>query len=117
MNCETQMKLNNRLPLQKKIAIAMSIIVLQACSFVELTPGANRIIFSNHHASCQKVNKYHATVRTTTMLIDRSEKAIAEELQILAQNEAYQKNANAIWPSSGIKEGQQSFDILRCKQL
>jgi len=117
MNRETQMKLINPPSLPKKMALVMSAFALQACSFVELTPGANQIIFSNHHTSCKKINEYHATVRTTTMLINRNAKAIAEELQILAQNEAYTKNANAIWPSSKIKDGQQSFDILHCEQL
>jgi len=117
MNRETQMKLNDLPSLPKKMALVMSIFALQACSFVELAPGANQIIFSNNHTSCQKVDEYHASVRTTTMLIDRSSKAIAEELQILAQNNAYKNKANAIWPSSEIRSGKQSFDILRCEQL
>ena len=42
-------------------------------------------------------------------------KAIAEELQISAQNKAFELNANAIWPTSEIKNGEQVYDILKCE--
>ena len=89
-------------------------LLMQACSFVELSPGANQIIFANHQTSCQKIGEFQATVRTHTLLIGRTSIAIAEELQILAQNEAYEKRGNAIWPSSEVENGQQRFDILQC---
>ena len=47
--------------------------------------------------------------------MDRDPKVIAEELQTKAQNQAYRLYGNAIWPSSDIDDGKQSFEILNCQ--
>lgn len=88
---------------------------LNACSFVELHPGAQNIIFANDE-SCELIDNFKAKVQTDNAYISRSEKAIREELQIVAQNEAFKKNANAIWPNSEVIEGTQSFKLLKCSR-
>ena len=89
-------------------------IILSACSFVELKHGAENIIFAQKGDGCELVKSLTAEVKISTLFIDRRPEAIANELQILAQNEAYSVYANAIWPSSEIKEGKQTFEILKC---
>jgi hypothetical protein len=86
---------------------------MTACSFIELHPGARNIIFANDD-SCELIKNFEAKVDTENMFIDRTNKAINEELQILAQNAAFENNANAIWPSSEVVEGSQSFKLLKC---
>jgi hypothetical protein len=119
MKFETQHKIKylNILRLKPRNLVLLSAIflLLAGCSFVELTPGADRIIFANDQDTCQKLAEFSGSVKTSTLFIGRTEKAISEELQILAQNEAFRTNANAIWPISEIDEGYQEFEILNCR--
>jgi hypothetical protein len=85
-----------------------------ACSFVELNPAARHIIFADNQENCTLIELFAAEVAIENAFIDRTELAIAEELQILAQNEAFEKRANAIWPNSEIIDGKQSFKLLKC---
>jgi len=64
--------------------------------------------------TCTTLKEVSFETKTTTIFINRSKKAIAEELQILAKNEAIRSYANAIWPNTGVENGKQSFLILRC---
>jgi len=88
---------------------------VSACSFVDTIPGANQVILSNDLSSCKKVGQTTVKVLDEILWIDRSEQAIAEELQMLAQNSAVKMAANAIWPVSDIKDGSRTYHILRCK--
>jgi hypothetical protein len=94
--------------------VLLFVLPLFSCSFVELLPGSHNIIYASNIASCEKLKQMEFSVATTTFFITRSEHAIAEELEILAQNEAIRSHANAIWPVSIINDGRQSFSILRC---
>jgi len=99
---------------------------LISCSFVEPLPGEHHItqvnrthiVSTNQQNSntCETLKEISFQTRTTTFFISRSEKAIAEELQILARNEAILSLANAIWPVTEVKDGEQSFLILRCSR-
>jgi hypothetical protein len=119
MHIETQTKTNNPPSFLiktsfKTIYLIGLLATLTACSFVELKPGAENIIFAKQGDGCETIKTFTAEVKTSTLFINRRPKAIAEELQILAQNEAYAIYANAIWPNSDIEEGKQEFDLLRC---
>jgi len=114
MNSETQPK-----TVFSTIQFAQSLLIssffsISGCSFVELHPGAHRIAYSNDLSSCEKIDAYTAKVQTEALLIERNPKAIAEELQILAQNKAFELDANSIWPTSEVKNGEQAYDILKC---
>jgi hypothetical protein len=114
MHIETQTKTQNRANFLRKLFIVSTCISITACSFVELKPGAENIIFAKQGDGCERVKTFTAKVKTSTLFINRRAEAVAEELQILAQNEAYSLYANAIWPNSDIKDGQQNFDLLKC---
>ena len=100
--------------------------MLISCSFVEPLPGKYHITLVNQSPdlsasqqtsnACETLKEMSFETKTTTFFISRSEKAIAEELQILAQNEAIRSHANGIWPNSTVKNGKQSFLILRCSR-
>ena len=63
------------------------------------------------------MESFKAEVKTRTLWMKRDPKVIAEELQILAQNRAYQKYANAIWPLTEVEGGKQRFEIMSCEPL
>lgn len=90
---------------------------LSACSFVELQPGAQNIIFAKPGEDCTRIETFEAEVKTRTLLMKRDPRVIAEELQTLAQNHAYQRYANAIWPTTDVIDGKQNFEILNCEPL
>lgn len=115
MHIETQTKTQNSRNFLTTLFVAGICTTLAACSFVELKPGAENIIFAQQGNGCELVKTFTAEVKTTTLFINRRAEAIAEELQILAQNKAYSLYANAIWPSSDINHGLQSFHLLRCQ--
>lgn len=114
MHIETQTKTQNTANFLRKLFIVSTCIAITACSFVELKPGAESIIFAKEGDGCERIQTFTAKVKTSTLFINRRAEAVAEELQILAQNEAYSLYANAIWPNSDIKDGQQDFNLLRC---
>lgn len=101
-------------------------LTLVSCSFVEPLPGEHHIIQVNHSPDqpinqqqsdeCKTLKEVPLETKTTTFFISRSHKAIAEELQTLARNEAIRSFANAIWPTTEVKNGKQNFLILRCTQ-
>jgi len=100
--------------LQNILAIFLSTATLTACSFVDTLPGAEHIILANHDSGCEKIGQTTVSVIHEVLYVDRSEDTIAEELQILAQNSAAKMGGNAIWPSSEVLNGEQSYHIFRC---
>jgi hypothetical protein len=114
---------NNFLYILSSLLVSLTLV---SCSFVEPLPGEHHITLVNHTPerssskqnsdACKTLKEMTFETKVTTFFITRSTKAIAEELQILAQNEAIRSYANAIWPNSEIKNGKQSFLILRCKR-
>lgn len=101
-------------------------LTLTSCSFVEPLPGEHHITMVNHSPEilesaqgsnhCKTLKALTFETRTTTAFFERSDRAIAEELQTLARNEAIRSHANAIWPNSDINKGKQTFLILRCQR-
>jgi len=101
-------------------------LTLISCSFVERLPGKHHITLVNHTPefpaskqssnTCKTLKEMTFETKTTTLFISRSKKAIAEELQMLAQNEAIRSYANAIWPNTEVENGKQNFLILHCSR-
>ena len=114
MHIETQIKTKNTRTILTTSFTMIACIGLSACSFVELRPGAENIIFAKQGNGCEVVKTFTPEVKTSTLFIDRRPESIANELQILAQNGAYSLYANAIWPISEIKNGTQTFEVLNC---
>lgn len=120
MNIETEThntELFRNILFRKAISLVSLPLILGGCSFVELNKGAESIIFAPPGDGCEVIHTFEAEVKTSTLFIERQPKAIAAELQILAQNEAYKHYANAIWPVSEVEEGKQRFEILNCKPV
>ena len=115
MHIETQTKSHLRRHYPGKFFLFSLIASLSACSYVELQPGAQNIIFAKPGEDCVRIQTFAAEVKTTTLFMDRDPKVIADELQTMAQNQAYRLYGNAIWPSSEIDDGKQSFEILNCQ--
>lgn len=105
-------------PTSSKLLISLSIIsaLISGCSFVELKPDADtvKILTTEQAANCKSVGTATTKVIDEVMLISRNEETMAEELEILARNEAIKSGANAIVPVSDIEEGQRTFKVYVC---
>lgn len=115
MHIETQTKSHSSGHYPGKFLLFSLLASLSACSYVELQPGAHNIIFAKPGEDCERIQTFSAEVKTTTLFMDRDPKVIANELQTLAQNQAYRVYGNAIWPNAEVKDGKQNFEILNCQ--
>ncbi len=86
------------------------------CSFVKLKPEADtvKVLTADQVAHCKSVGSVTTKVVDEVLLISRNEETMAEELEVLARNEAIKSDANAIVPISEIEEGQRSFKVYLC---
>jgi hypothetical protein len=99
--------------------IVLSSLVLAAtsgCAWVKLTPGGEkiRVLAAEEVGACHRLGKTTATTRTAVLGVGRSYLDVAEELQKLARNAAYDMNGDSIVPEGGIEDGRQTFVVYRC---
>jgi len=86
------------------------------CAFVSPTPEGEqvRLISVRQAASCRKIGKTAVSVLAKIGFVERSREKMGEELEILAKNSAASMGGNVIVRVSGIKDGEQSFDVYKC---
>lgn len=98
-------------------ALIFSFAVMSACTWVETTDSGQqvRLATQNQVAKCKKVGKTTVSVVDKVGFISRSDEKVAEELQTLARNSAAEMDGDTIVESSAISEGEQSFDVYRCR--
>ncbi|MFD2231171.1 DUF4156 domain-containing protein [Alkalimarinus sediminis] len=101
-----------------KLLISLPIIsaLVSGCSFVELKPDADavRVLTADQAANCKSVGSVTTKVVDEVLLISRNEETMAEELEVLARNEALHSGANAIVPISDIEEGRRTYKAYLC---
>lgn len=117
MHIETQTKSHSAFRYLAIFSLFGALFSISGCSFVELQPGAQTIIFAKPGDGCKILETFQAQVKTRTLWMKRDPKVIAEELQIQAQNQAYKLYANAIWPFTEAEDGKQRFEIMSCEPL
>lgn len=97
--------------------LIFSFVAISACTWVETTDSGQqvRLATQNQVAKCKKVGKTTVSVVDKVGFISRSEEKVAEELQALARNSAAEMDGDTIVASGAITEGEQSFDVYRCR--
>lgn len=103
--------------LRKRSFIAIAVILIQACSWVELTPQGERVEVMNQQqaANCERIGQTTAEVLDEVGFVDRSKEKQAEELLTLARNEAAAMGGDAIVSATQITDGRQRFLVYRCR--
>ncbi len=103
----------------KLIAMTLLSTMLSACTWVELNSQGRSVTLRQQTDSlegCQRIGAVTAKTRASIVAgTRRNNKKIAEELSILARNEAATLDANTIIAKSGIDNGQQSFIAYNCQ--
>ena len=102
----------------KIIFLILVLINISACTWVELNASGKQVQIKelvSDAENCQRVGTVNATTRSYLIAdADRDAEKIANELSILARNEAATIYANTIVPSRKPEKGQQFFTAYRC---
>ena len=96
--------------------MAMVFMLLNACAWVELTPGGEkvRVLSKQEVSSCKHVGKTTATVADDVAGLKRKEHIVKQNLEMLARNAAAEMSGDTIVPASAIKDGNQTFEVYKC---
>lgn len=97
--------------------IVAGILALPACTWVKITPAgeAVHLVSSGDVGNCTKVGRTTVSVLAKVGFADRDKKRVADELLTLGRNSAADMGGDSIVAVSGVKDGEQKFDVYRCK--
>jgi hypothetical protein len=102
----------------RKLSPALALaLLLPACTFVKMGPGADRVrvLRADQDASaCEKRGEIAVSVKDRLGPYERNEIRIIDELETLARNEAPGLGADTVQPLGPPKDGEQRWRALRC---
>ncbi|MEJ2361706.1 MAG: DUF4156 domain-containing protein [Gammaproteobacteria bacterium] len=98
------------------LIVIATVLVIAGCSWVKLTPGGEkvRILTRPEVANCKKLGKTNVSVTDKVIGLQRNQKAIQENLNVLARNAAAGMGGDSIVPENPPKAGVQTFAVYRC---
>ncbi|VAX13688.1 hypothetical protein MNBD_GAMMA24-680 [hydrothermal vent metagenome] len=102
--------------ISKIILILFSILIVSACTWVNVKPGAEtvRVAKPEQVLNCKKMGSSTVTVTAEVAAIARDPETIQQELVTLARNSAADLGGNVVVPVSKIDKGKQIFVIYDC---
>ncbi len=100
----------------RKIALAAALSMLAGCTWVTVRPEAEnvRLATAEEVTGCERRGKTTSQVAAKVGLFERGEEKVAEELAILARNEASGLGGNTVVPESAATDGRQVFGVYAC---
>lgn len=105
-----------------KIRIALpvlfSALLLGACTFVPLNPGAEKVtqVKLDHIQTCSKLGSTTVNVMEKMGLIERTPESVQENLVTLAKNNAISMDGDTIVAADSVVGGRQTFLVYKCKK-
>ncbi len=104
----------------KRISLTLLVaaVVLPGCSpWVEPTNDALnvRVAYLSQIDGCKKLGRTTVSVLDKVAFISRSEEKMSDELETLGRNSAAEMKGDTIVAMSKIVDGEQVFDVYRCK--
>lgn len=97
------------------LLIAPLAVVLSACTWVHMAPGASAVkVSATAPSGCDKRGEVEVSVKHSIAFIERNPLRVREELETLARNEAPGLQGNTIHPLGEPAGGQQRFAVWRC---
>ena len=97
--------------------LALSTLMLSACTWVKMEPGATRVRVLAADAptqGCTARGEIGVSVKDQVGLYQRSDLKVRDELETLARNEAVRLDADAIQPLEEPALGEQRFAAFHC---
>jgi len=97
--------------------IALVLAVLTSCTWVKPTEGALdvRVAYLSQIETCKQLGRATLSVLDKVAFISRDEEDMADELETLGRNAAAEMKGDTIVAMSKIVDGEQVFNVYRCK--
>ena len=95
----------------------ISILFISGCTWVHLTSEGELVqkVTAADVEECKRIGDATVSVKDTIAGISRSSKKMAEELLLLGQNAASEMGGDTIVQASDIKDGEQTFNVYKCR--
>jgi hypothetical protein len=103
--------------MKRMIAAGAVGLLLQACAWVELTPGGEkaRVLSAAEVTNCTRLGTTTASTKAEIGAVERPPERVQEELETLARNSAVADlNGDTVVPVGKPKDGRQVFEVYRC---
>jgi hypothetical protein len=96
--------------------LVLALVTLNACTWIELTDAGAGVAQggSADVQGCQLVGNVTSTTQDR-VLLKRGRSKVAEELIVLARNEAATLGGDTIVPRGPMTNGRQDFSVYRCE--
>jgi len=91
--------------------------VLSSCTWVKPTAAALdvRVAYLSQIETCKQLGRVTVSVLDKVAFISRAEEDMADELETLGRNAAADMKGDTIVAMSKIVDGEQVFNVYRCK--
>ena len=96
---------------------SVALLLLSACTFVKMAPGADSVRVAaagKSMAACEKRGEVVVSVKNRLGPYERDAMRVRDELETLARNEAPSLRADTVQPKSEPQDGEQRFLAYRC---
>ena len=100
-----------------RILVVMLAFVLAGCQWVKATDESSNVSLKDDVKGvidCQLLGTASSYVKTKIGIFSRGKAKVAEELALLAKNEAAKMGGDTIVAASDVEDSRQSFDVYRC---
>ena len=95
--------------------IATSAVLLSACTWVHMAPGAKAVrVVNAAPTGCEQRGEVEVSVKESIAFYDRNALRVRDELETLARNEAPGLGGDTVQPLDGYEDGNQRFAVWRC---
>jgi hypothetical protein len=104
-------------PIRLLPVLLAAALVLPACTFVKMGPGADEVsvvALGRALPGCEKRGEVEVSVKDRLGPYERDELRVRDELETLARNEAPSLAADTIQPKAPPVDGAQRFTAWRC---
>ena len=104
--------------MRKFISLGLMVLLLSACSWVELTPEGEKVTVAKatHVTNCKFAGTTTVSVKSDMASVDRNTEAVSTELETLARNEAIKLKGDTIVAGTEVKDGEQTFKVYQCNR-
>jgi len=104
--------------MKKLTLVILATAMMASCTWVKATPEAVqvRILYHNQIEQCKRIGQATVSVLDSIAFIPRSEQQVSEELETLARNSAAEIHGDSAVAISKVIDGEQVFNIYRCKE-
>jgi len=99
------------------LMICAAAVLLASCTWVKPTDEALnvRVAYLSQVDACNKLGRATVSVLDKIMFVSRNDEDMADELETLGRNAAAEMKGDTIVAMSKIVEGEQVFNVYRCK--